>query len=108
MSTFGVSSVLMAMPPGSGVDVDDGRWMRSGVLDGGDLELERDLVAHQETTGLERGVPGHAVVAAVDRHGPFEAQTQVAERVGRRALVRERDRDRVGHALDGQVADQVE
>jgi hypothetical protein len=34
----------------------------SGVLDRGDLEVEDDLVADQDAAGLERGVPGDAVV----------------------------------------------
>src|SRR6266567_9449210 len=75
----------------------------SGVLDRGDLELEGDLVADQDAAALERGVPGDPVVLAVDRHRALEPDPLVAERVLRSALELERDRDRVGHALDGQV-----
>ena len=38
----------------------------SGVLDRGDFELQDDLLADQDATGLQRGVPGDAVVLAVD------------------------------------------
>jgi hypothetical protein len=38
----------------------------SGGLDGRDLELQGDLVANQDAAGLQRGVPGDAVVLAVD------------------------------------------
>src|SRR5215207_291609 len=66
---------------------------RSGGLDCGDLELEGDLVADQDAAGLERGVPGDAVVLAVDDGRAFEPSSQVAVRVGGRALELERDRD---------------
>ena len=69
---------------------------RSGGLDRGDLELEGDFVADQDAAGLERGVPGDAVVLAVDDRGALEPDPQVAERVSGRALELERDRDRVG------------
>src|SRR5439155_21576857 len=80
----------------------------SSVLDRGDLELQRDLVADQDAAALERGVPGDAVVLAVDRDRALEADALVAERVLGRAFELERDRDRVGHALDGQVAGDLE
>src|SRR3954468_4381455 len=40
----------------------------SGVLDRRDLELQDDLVADQDAAGLQRGVPGDAVVLAADGH----------------------------------------
>src|SRR4051794_19743749 len=85
-----------------------GRGRESGVLDGRDLELQDDLVADQDTAGLQRSVPGDAVVLAADGHRALEADADVAERVGGRALELERDGDRVGDALDGQVTDQLE
>jgi len=36
------------------------------LLDRGDLELQGDFVADQDAAGLQRGVPGDAVVLAVD------------------------------------------
>src|SRR5215210_1690226 len=80
----------------------------SGVLDRRDLELQDDLVADQNAAGLQRGVPGDAVVLAAYRHRALEAQPHVAERVGRGALELERDGDRVGDAPDRQVARQLE
>src|SRR5205823_9926563 len=80
----------------------------TGGLDRGDLELQGHLVADQDAAGLERGVPGDAVVLAVDGDRALEADPQVAERVLGRALEAERDRDRVGHALDGEVAGELE
>src|SRR5512146_884931 len=63
------------------------RWhrCRSGVLDRGDLELQGHLVADQDAAGLERGVPGDAVVLAVDGDRALEPDPQVAERVLGRA-----------------------
>src|SRR3954454_1666908 len=80
----------------------------SGVLDRGDLELQEDLVADQDAAGLQRGVPGDAVVLAVDAHRALEPGAQVAERVGREALELERDGNRLTDALDGQVAGELE
>src|SRR5689334_447608 len=51
------------------------------LLDGGDVELELDLVRHQEATGLEGGVPGQAPVLAGDGGVALEADPEVAERV---------------------------
>ena len=59
-----------------------GATSRSGVLDGGDLELEGDLVADQHATSLETGVPADAPVPAVDDDGALEAGAEVAVRVG--------------------------
>ncbi len=87
----------------TGPDARFGSW-RSGGLDRGDLELECDFVTDQDAAGLERGVPGDAVVLPVDDRRALEADAQVAERVGGRTLELERDRDRVGDAPDGQVA----
>src|SRR3954447_19722069 len=80
----------------------------SGVLDRRDLELQDDLVADQDAASLQGGVPGDAVVLAADRDRALEAHAEVAERVGGGALELEGDGDRVGDALDGQVADELE
>src|SRR5215212_4537502 len=80
----------------------------SGVLDRGDLELEDDLVADEDAAGLERGVPGDAVVLAADRDRALEADALVAERVLSGALELEGHRDPVRHVLDGQVAGDLE
>ena len=45
----------------------------SGVADRRDVELELDLVGDQHAAGLERGVPGHAPVLAVDGGAALEA-----------------------------------
>ena len=48
-----------------------GRWL--GALDRGDLELERDLLAHQDAARLEAGVEVDAPVLAVDDGRALEA-----------------------------------
>src|SRR5688572_4305870 len=53
----------------------------SGLLDRGNLELEDDLVADEHAAGLERGVPGDAVVGAADVDRTLEPDALVAERV---------------------------
>src|SRR4051794_21743242 len=95
-----------ALPPAATGRRQPAGW--SGVLDRGDLELEDDLVADQDAAGLERGVPGDAVVLAADGDRAVEADALVAERVLRGALERERDGDRLRHVLDGQVAGDLE
>src|SRR4051795_6249047 len=85
-----------------------GRGRESGVLDGGDLELQDDLVADQDAAGLERSVPGDAVVLAADGDRAVEADPLVAVRVLRGALELEGHRDPVRHVLDGQVAGDLE
>jgi probable blue pigment (indigoidine) exporter len=52
---------------------------RSG--DRRDVELELDLLADEDSTGLQGSVPGQAPVLAVDRRGPLEADAKVAVRV---------------------------
>src|SRR3954449_13624856 len=79
---------------------------RSGVVgsaDGRNLELQRDLLADEHAPGLQRRVPGHAEVLAVDRGPALESDAMVAERVDGGAGVVEIDRDRLGDALDGEV-----
>src|SRR5690606_9489209 len=87
-----------------------GRAAGSGPLlvvllqDGGHLELEGDLLAHEHATGLERRVPGEAPVLAVDDHAALEPEAGVAEGVDGGARVLEVEGDRAGRALDGEVA----
>src|SRR6187402_2676810 len=76
----------------------------SGVADRRDVELELDLLGDEDAAGLERGVPGQAPVLAVDAGAALEADAQVAERVAGRAVGLELDRDRLGLALDREVA----
>src|SRR6188472_3238029 len=71
------------------------------LLDGGDVEVELDLVRHQEATGLEGGVPGQAPVLAGEGGLTLEADPQVAERVAGGAGGLELHGDRLGDALDG-------
>src|SRR3954447_21370886 len=80
----------------------------SGGLDGRDLELERDLLAHQHAAGLQRGVPGDAPVLAVDGDAALEADPVVAERVLGGALELQRDGHGLRDVLDGQVAGDLE
>ena len=81
----------------------------SGGLDRGDLELEGDLVADQHAAGLERGVPVDAVVLAVDRRRePSKPTRWLPNGSVARALELEGDADRLGDALDGQVAGDLE
>src|SRR3954452_11296369 len=104
----------MSGPPGEGRDEDRAGCRRpqpagsrpaarSGVLDREDLDLEDALFADEDAAGLERGVPGDAVVLAADGDRAVEADALVAERVLRGALEREWDGDRLRHVLDGQV-----
>src|SRR5215216_2946561 len=80
----------------------------SVLLDGLDLELEADLLAHQDTAALERGVPGEAEVLAVDLGAGREAGPAAAPRVGRPTVVLDVESDRPGDAVDGQVAGERE
>src|SRR6478735_8938189 len=80
------------------------RNVLASLGDGGDVELELDLVRHQQAAGLERGVPGQAPVLAVEDGLALEADAEVAERVAGGAVLLELDRDRLGDVLDGQVA----
>src|SRR3954453_20598362 len=80
------------------------RVRRGSLGDGGDVELELDLVRHQEAAGLQRGVPGQAPLLAGDGGVTLEADPDVAERVAGGAGGLELDADRLGDAADGQVA----
>src|SRR5690606_10618976 len=84
-------------------------WARaagSGLLglargrDGRDLERDPDLVADEDATGLEGGVPGEAVLLAGDLGSGGEADAGVAERVGGRAVVLDLEGGGLRHAVD--------
>src|SRR6187455_2023585 len=85
----------------------DMNGVASGVVgaDGRDLELQGHLLADEDTARLERGVPVHAPVLAVDGRPTLEPDAVVAERVDGRTGVVEVDAHRLGHALDREVAD---
>ena len=74
------------------------------VGDRRDVELELDLLAHEDAAGLEGRVEGEVPVGAVDGDLTLEADPGVAERVLGRAGLLEGDRDRLGDAVDGEVA----
>ena len=80
-----------------------GSERESGVLDGGDVELQLDLLGDEHAAGLERGVPGEAPVLAVDGDLALEAHAEVAERVLSGAGLLEHDGDGLAGVLDGQV-----
>src|SRR3546814_14558912 len=81
------------------------RWGSAGVVaaDGGDLELEGDLLADEHAAVFEGGVPVDAPFLAVDFGGPLEACACVVVRVDGAAVVLEVDGDGLGAALDGPV-----
>src|SRR5690606_18822518 len=76
----------------------------SGRGDGGDLHGDADLVADEHAAGLEGRVPGEAELLAGDLGGGGEADALVAEGVGRRAVVLDREGGGLGHAVDREVA----
>src|SRR6185369_12905819 len=76
----------------------------SGGLDGGDVELDLDLVANEDAAPVERDVEGEAEVLAADGGPACEAGAVVAPRVLLAALELQGQVDRAGDVLDGQVA----
>src|SRR4029453_11571272 len=81
---------------------------RSVLLDRLDLELEAGLLADQDASAFESGVPREAEVLAVDLGGGREAGPPAAPRVGRPAVVLDVQYDRPGHTVDGEVTLQAE
>src|SRR4051795_6737180 len=71
-----------------------------------DVELELDLLAHEDAALVERDVEVQAPVAAVDRRLALEAGPEVAPRVIGGAGQLEVDGDGIGLAVDREVADQ--
>src|SRR5882757_3949583 len=90
-SSIGCRGWSATAPPGS-------------AADGGDVELQADLLRDQHATGLQGGVEVHAPVLAVDGGLALEACPLVAVGVGGHAGVLEVHGHRVGDALDGEVA----
>src|SRR6478752_7403387 len=81
--------------------VQSGSGSGLGGLDG---ERDLDLVADEELAALERLVPLDAEVLPVDRGGRLGAQLGLAPRVGLDAEELRGQVDRLGDAVDGQVA----
>ena len=79
-----------------------------GLLDGGDVEGELDLVGHEHVAAAERLVELHVPVAAVELAGDLEADPLVAPRVDVDALDVGLERDRLRDAVDRQVAGDAE
>src|SRR5688572_29200957 len=73
-------------------------------LDGGDLELERDLLRHEDATRVEGHVPLEPEVAPVDPPRALEAGTQGPEGVGLHPDELEGDRHGLGDVADREVA----
>src|SRR6266511_2311190 len=78
--------------------------MWSALLDSLDLEFEAGLLADQDASTLERGVPGQAEVLTVELGVGREAGALVTERALRPAVVLDLERHRPGDAVDGEVA----
>src|SRR5437764_11269067 len=77
-----------------------------GALDRSDVELELDLLAHEDAALVERDLEGEAPVATVDRRLALEPDSEAAPRVGRGAGQLPLDGDGVALAVDRQVTDQ--
>src|SRR3954452_2050292 len=76
----------------------------SVLADGLALNLDLDLLAHHDATGLEGHVPGQAPVLAVDLGVRAEREDALAVAVDGRALELHDELDRLGGALDGELA----
>src|SRR5689334_14009326 len=76
----------------------------SVLADGLALDLDLDLLAHHDATGLESHVPGQAPVLTVDLGVRAEAENTLAVRAGGGALELDDQLDRLGHVLDGELA----
>lgn len=69
-----------------------------------DLDLEGDLLRHEQPAGFEDHVPGETPVLAVDPSAGAEHGAVVAPRIGGVTQVVHRQCDGTGDALDGEVA----
>src|SRR6478735_11494085 len=76
----------------------------SGLLGELDVDDELDLLGDQDAALFEVGVPGQAPVGAVELAGGLEGGLVVAPGVGGDAVELDVEGDRLGDALDGQVA----
>src|SRR5699024_134670 len=72
-------------------------------LDGGDLDLQDDLVGNHDA-GVQRGLPVDAEFLAVDGAGGGEADALQVVDVDVGALELDVEIDGLGDALDGQIA----
>jgi hypothetical protein len=72
------------------------------------VEVDRHVVAEREATGLERSVPVHAELGAVDLGRGLGAELDLAVAVGREAAELGLEDDRLGDATQGQVAGDVQ
>src|SRR5690606_37204827 len=73
-----------------------------------DLHGDADLVADEHTAGLEGRLPGEAELLAGDLGAGGETDAFVAEGVGGRTVVLDREGGGLGHAVDGEVAEDGE
>src|SRR6478735_10306655 len=76
----------------------------SGLLGELDVDDELDLLGDQDAALFQAGVPGQAPVGAVELAGGLEGGLVVAPGVGGDAVELDVEGDRLGDALDGQVA----
>src|SRR4051794_19194158 len=86
-------------------------YPRPGALDllnRRDVELQLDLLAHQQVAAAERLVEGHVPVVAVQLARDLERDALVAPRVGLLALNLGCEGDRLGHAVHRQLAGDLE
>src|SRR5439155_22974757 len=72
------------------------------------LDLEVDLLAHQEAARLDRHVPGHPPVLAVDRRPRGRGEHRLPFHVGSPSEELPGERDRSGDVLDREVAVELE
>src|SRR5438105_4530714 len=76
----------------------------SGVEDGFDLEVQRDLVADDDAAGFEDCVEVDAEIAALDLAGGGEPCTGPAVWIGAEAAEFEVQRDGLGHASERELS----
>src|SRR5213596_2551133 len=73
-----------------------------------DLDLEIDLLAHQEPAGFDRHVPGHVPVLAVDRRLRRRGEHRFPVEVGPPPEELSREGDRPRDVLDREAAVELE
>src|SRR5437867_843887 len=88
----------------AGAERSAARGVPSALLDGLGFDLDGDLLADEDAAGLEGLVPAEAERLPVELGLGREAEADAAPGVGRAALEGELERDRLGHALDREVA----
>src|SRR5688500_17640098 len=72
------------------------------------LDLDLDIVADEDSTGLERGIPRQAEIASVDLRLSAEAHALAAPRITAPPLERRIQHDFARHVANGEVADDAE